>query len=249
MTEKNAMSAYRVARSLWSTLLPVRVRDALWSAMPRPARKLKIAAVRSLARGARHDEIYDGEYYQRLVEPTMADSCRAMADSIVRDLDPRRVIDLGCGTGLLLLALREAGIAATGLELSAAALRICRTRGLNVIAFDIEQDAPPPIEADIAISTEVAEHLPASCAERFVDLLCSMAPRVVFTAAEPSIGSTDHVNEQPTSYWIEKFARRGRAPDEAMTQRWRSEWKRRGVAPCFHSSLMVFTPSASAALL
>jgi len=246
VTEESTMSAYRVARSLWSTLLPVRVRNALWSAMPRPARKLKIAAVRSLARGADHDEIYDREYYERLVDPTMADSCSAMAASIMRDLDPRRVIDVGCGTGLLLMALRDAGAAATGLELSDAALSICRSRGLDVRTFDIERDSPPAVDADVVISTEVAEHLPSSCADRFVDLLCALAPRIVLTAAEPSIGSTDHVNEQPTSYWIERFAARGRRLDESLTAKWRDEWRRRRVAPCFHATVMVFTPAASA---
>jgi hypothetical protein len=59
----------------------------------------------------------------------------------------------------------------------------------------------------MAISLEVAEHLPESCADQFVDALVRAAPIVVFSAAIPHQGGINHINEQLQSYWKEKFAR------------------------------------------
>jgi hypothetical protein len=55
-----------------------------------------------------------------------------------------------------------------------------------VIQFDLENDTlPSDYITDIALSTEVAEHLPKSYADHFVDTLCSIANNIVITAAEP----------------------------------------------------------------
>ena len=57
----------------------------------------------------------------------------------------------------------------------------------------------------MAISLEVAEHLPEDCADQFVGALVRAAPIVVFSAAIPHQGGVDHRNEQRQSYWREKF--------------------------------------------
>jgi len=56
-----------------------------------------------------HDLIYDEAYYLNTVEPSAAKGASVMALAIVRDIFPRNVIDVGCGTGALLAALREQG--------------------------------------------------------------------------------------------------------------------------------------------
>ena len=171
----------------------------------------------------------------------MAHSAGAMAATIVEAFKPRTVVDVGCGGGHLLSALRDRGVSVKGFEYSAAALEICRSKGLDVQQLDLERDTPPDIHVDVVISTEVAEHLPASCADRFVDVLCRLSNTVVLTAAEPSGGGTDHVNEQPNAYWIEKFRQRGFRFEEELSRRWRQSWREVGVAHCFENSLMVFT--------
>jgi hypothetical protein len=59
------------------------------------------------------------------------------------------------------------------------------------------------------MSLEVAEHLPASAANGFVDTLTRLAPVVLFSAAIPHQLGDGHINEQWQGYWIEKFAARG----------------------------------------
>jgi len=49
---------------------------------------------------------------------------------------------------------------------------------------------------DLAVSMEVAEHLPEQVSEPYIDLLTRLSRVVVFTAARPGLGGSDHVNEQ-----------------------------------------------------
>jgi hypothetical protein len=59
---------------------------------------------------------------------------------------------------------------------------------------------------DLAISLEVAEHLPRRSASGFVRSLCQLAPIVLFSAAVPGQGGEHHVNEQWPEYWRQAFA-------------------------------------------
>jgi SAM-dependent methyltransferase len=189
-----------------------------------------------------HDAIYDSDYYEKTVEGPAVRSAGRIADSILGDFKPASLIDVGCGTGALLDALRERGCEVFGLEYAEAALRYCHNRGLNVAKFDLERDVFTENRTfDVAVSMEVAEHLPERVADRYVDLLISLSRIVVFTAAPPGQPGTDHVNEHPPSYWISKFQRRGFEHLEELSERWRETWKAAGdVSSWYHQNLMIF---------
>jgi SAM-dependent methyltransferase len=70
-----------------------------------------------------HDAIYDSDYYASSVEDPAARSAEAISESILLDLQPSTVVDVGCGTGALLEALRRRGCQVFGFEYSEAALR------------------------------------------------------------------------------------------------------------------------------
>jgi hypothetical protein len=74
-------------------------------------------------------------------------------------------------------------------------------------------------EFDLALSLEVAEHLPPASAEPFVDSLAALAPAILFSAAIPFQSGTHHVNEQWPEYWVERFARHGYAAIDCIRQR------------------------------
>ena len=120
------------------------------------------------------------------------------------------VVVVGCGTGEWLSVFAETGAAdylgIDGPWVDPAALRIPRER---FMATDLA--APPPINRrfDLALSVEVAEHLPESSADTFVATLTSLAPVVAFSAAIPGQGGTSHINEQWPEYWAAKFQARG----------------------------------------
>jgi SAM-dependent methyltransferase len=235
-------SPYSVTKRIYHSLIPARLRDRIYFLTPAPLKKVKKWGLHLLARGARHDEIYDADYYKNIIEPTMQRSSQIMAQTIAAELKPGSVVDVGCGSGNLIEALRQRGVASVkGLEYASAGVERCRQRGLDVRQFDILKDSADGLKAELVISTEVAEHLPESAADRFVDLLCGISDLIVHTAAEPSdhIG-TDHINEQPRQYWIDKFTKRGRVLDDAHSNRWRTQWKDAGVAYCFYSTVMIF---------
>ena len=159
------------------------------------------------------------------------------------------MVDVGCGTGALLAELRDAGCEVTGLEYARAAREICLERGLDVHAFDIINDAINDSRTyDVVVSMEVAEHLPEQAADRYIALLTRLGKTIVFTAAPPGQGGTDHVNEQPQEYWIEKFHSRNHALDWTLTSRWRESWKLSGeVQSWYYNNLLVFRNAPKAA--
>jgi SAM-dependent methyltransferase len=212
--------------------------------MPGPLLSVRQRLLARLERRAERHELYDDWYYDNVVDPLMQQSAEAIALSLDRELGPRSAIDVGCGTGVLLLALEQRGVRCLGFDAADAALDRCRQRGLAVRRLDIEREAIPPERADLVVSTEVAEHVPEPAADRFVDLLVALAPVAVLTAAPPGSSGKDHVNEQPNEYWIAKFQARDRAYDRELTLRLRAEWRTAGVDEAFFGSLMVFRHKA-----
>jgi len=194
----------------------------------------------SSQRIARHQEIY-GEHYYREIGPTSLQASEVIAQRIVAEFHPHSVIDLGCGTGAMLDALRLRGVRVKGFELSETAVAICRRQGLDVERFDLVSESMRPGQVcELALSTEVGEHLPCSAADRYVALLCALAPVIIFTAATPGQGGLDHINEQPHAYWIEKFARFGCVFQEEKSLTWRKEWRSREIPFWYHQNLMIF---------
>lgn len=219
-------------RNLYSSVLPAAIR-----------RSSVVVSLKQRLLG--HDGIYDAGYYESTVEGPAVRSAGTIADSILEEFDPKSVVDVGCGTGALLLALRERGCEVFGLEYSKAALEYCWGRGLRVQRFDLERDALDHAPTfDVAISMEVAEHLPEAIADRYIGLLTRLSHQIVFTAAQPGQGGSDHVNEQPRAYWIEKFTLRGFSLDGAITDRWRETWRASGRVESWYSdNLLVFKTS------
>jgi hypothetical protein len=74
-------------------------------------------------------------------------------------------------------------------------------------------------EFDLVMCLEVAEHLPPDSADALVDSLIRLGPIVLFSAAIPSQGGTNHVNEQWPEYWADRFEARGYPVVDAIRHR------------------------------
>lgn len=227
-----ASSAIRIIKHLCRKSIPLSIRKSSWII------KLKQQVYC-------HNLLYDSDYYKCDVDDPAIRSVGTMSESIYSEFKPKSIIDVGCGTGALLDALRKRGCEVCGLEYSEAALRLCRAQHLPVMKFNLERDLFTDQRVfDVVISTEVAEHLPARVADRYIRLLARLSSVIVFTAAPPGQGGrvgTDHVNEQPPSYWIAKFHQRGFKHHDALSRTWREKWKAAGdVALCYYQNLMIF---------
>jgi len=140
------------------------------------------------------------------------------------NLKPKRLIDIGCGPGHLMLSLVKEGVDCIGVDISDSALTASRKKGLYVEHFNLtdKEAVLPNGSFDVAISCEVAEHIEAQYAHLFVQRLISAAPTVYITAAEPdpNIGvGLYHFNEQPNSYWIRLFDECGYIYDETASEK------------------------------
>jgi SAM-dependent methyltransferase len=181
-----------------------------------------------------------GERFFAKSERHKGDSATPVAKALVERFAPASVVDVGCGSGCFLAPFAERGVPALGLDRSAAGLRRCAAAGVSARRFDLRVDPPPPERFDLCLCFEVAEHLPPQYADRLVTLVAALAPVAVFTAAPPGQGGVGHFNEQPPSYWIDRFARHGRRLREDDTVALRAAWQRAGVVSWLVSNVMVF---------
>lgn len=223
---------YRILRRSWR-LLPPGLREL------ESVRRLTQPVARSFRE---HNQgLYHDAYFETDVEPAAARAAAVIADSVMTDFAPSSVIDVGCGTGAVLAEFSARGVRTLGLEYSEAGAAKARSRGLTVRTFDVRFDSTAGLGTfEVACCTEVAEHIPAKFADRLAALLAALAPTIVFTAATPGQGGVDHVNEQPHSYWIAKFASSSLELDSARTAAWRAQWKKAGVQDWYWKNLMIF---------
>ncbi|HEY3935330.1 MAG TPA: methyltransferase domain-containing protein [Gemmatimonadales bacterium] len=192
-----------------------------------------------------HDWVYGSRYFAG-IDSDAIQSAPAMADGIVRFCDPHSCIDIGCGTGAFLTAMRDRhSVTVRGLEYGAVAREYCRKRNLDVGTLDLSDSrlAIPPGSVDLVTSFEVAEHLPARLADRFVTLLTSARTTIIMSAAVPGQGGTGHVNEQPREYWIERIERQQFRYDPDGSRRLAEWWVAGGVTWWYSQNIAVYRPA------
>lgn len=150
---------------------------------------------------------------------------------------PRSVVDVGCGTGSWLLAFEKQGVTdSLGLDREEVG-RAFRLSGDRFRPADLSRPLNVGREFDLAVSLEVAEHLPESAAESFVGSLTRLSPLVLFSAAIPGQGGKNHVNEQWRDYWVRLFASRGYQALDPIRGR---VWDDDRVAAFYAQNLMLF---------
>lgn len=193
------------------------------------------------------DHFYDENFYG-FIEETSGRSAPVIARWLVERYRPASVVDVGCGEGAFLAAFRDLGCTGVGLEYADSGLQRCASKGLTASRFDLTRDdLPPDVRAPLCICFEVAEHLPAVFADRLVNVLAAIAPRLAFTAATPGQGGVLHLNEQPHEYWISRFAARGLRFDEAASSAIREVLRHSNVASWYTENMMLFERTAEAA--
>lgn len=137
-------------------------------------------------------------------------SARHIIPFLLGHLHVSSVVDIGCGRGVWVDEWRRSGVEdAWGVDgdyVNADRLVIPKER---FAAYDLSKPIRLGRRFDLGQSLEVAEHIPASKAEVFIDSLVAHSDTILFSAAVPGQGGEFHINEQPYQYWREKFASRG----------------------------------------
>ncbi len=165
---------------------------------------------------------YNSEFYHSYIGESEA-SAASVVPKIMELFKPSAVIDIGCGVGTWLKVFREHGVERLrGLDGSYVKEVDYRIDWSCFRQTNLENpDRPQNENFDLAICLEVAEHIAPDKAEGFVDFLVECADVIVFSAAIPNQGGTDHRNEQWQSFWASKFINRGfYATDLLRSQIW-----------------------------
>lgn len=167
-------------------------------------------------------------YTTNFYEAQRDESRRSAAEllpHVLKLIQPQRVIDVGCGVGTWLSVIREYGIEdVLGVDGDYVNRNMLMIPTDRFVAFDLTQPLQVNGKFDLVLSLEVAEHLPGACAETFVDSLTRLGPVILFSAAIPAQGGTQHINEQWQDYWVKLFQARGYvALDCIRKQVWQNE--------------------------
>lgn len=225
-------SVVQLLKKIWRTATPHSLRRYF------AKNKFKQGLIRQMATNT----IYDDWYFDHAVAPSAKSSAPAFV-RIINDLwSPRSVIDIGCGTGALLFEFKKYGLITFGLDLSDASIQRCLSQDLAVKKFDAGRWDLKSVSSerfDCAICLELAEHIPESCAEQLLNNLTQASDKILFSAATPDQGGTDHKNEQPHEYWINLFRRRQYIFSE-YTFAIRNDLERSHVASFYSSNVMIF---------
>lgn len=137
-------------------------------------------------------------------------SARRILPLVLETTRAHTLADVGSGIGAWAKVAKELGCAVAALDGDWVPREQLLVDPTEFVCIDL---ANPPQglgrRFDLALSLEVAEHIPPTSADRFVAFLTSLAPVVVFSAAVPWQVGTHHVNEQYPGYWAQRFERCG----------------------------------------
>lgn len=154
--------------------------------------------------------LYDRAFYERQQAGSRR-SAEVVVPLVLELLGPvASVIDVGCGVGTWLACFRAHGVAAIyGVDGDHVERSLLQIPQSAFHPWDLAKPFATRRQFDLALSLEVAEHLPESRAAGFVRDLCRLAPVVLFSAAIPGQPGTGHINLQWPDYWAKLFAGQG----------------------------------------
>jgi SAM-dependent methyltransferase len=150
-----------------------------------------------------------GENFYRFLASFAIRSAEQIVSLLSTALPINSVVDFGCGQGAWLNIWRKAGASVMGVDGPYIEQKQLMIDANEFYAADLSLPIDLGRRFDMVQSLEVAEHLPASHACKFISTLTAHGPLVMFSAAVPGQGGEHHVNEQPLEYWREKFRERG----------------------------------------
>lgn len=158
---------------------------------------------------------------------------------IIEQFNPNSMIDVGCGIGTWLKVAKDLGVKEIlGVDGSYVDLKLLKIQSEEFLAKDLRNPFDLNKKFDIGLCLEVAEHLPASSAEIFISTLCKHTDIVVFSAAIPSQGGQNHINEQWPNYWANLFLLNGFRFFDILRPVF---WNNKNVEFWYKQNMFVFT--------
>lgn len=156
------------------------------------------------------DKIYNKKFFQRQCDGSYA-SAREIVPLVLELVEVKSVVDVGCGVGTWLRVFEERGIKdLLGIDAGAVDDDNLAIPKDNFLKKDLRGDFSAGLKKfDLALSLEVAEHLPGKYSRSFVKNLTALSDVILFSAAIPGQWGERHINEQLPAYWKKLFRENG----------------------------------------
>lgn len=126
---------------------------------------------------------------------------------MVKKLDVKRVLDVGCGEGHAMGAFAKLGCKVQGIDGLERNAEMARAFG-PCVTHDLTKGAVEVPGMDLVWCCEVVEHIDEKFLDNLLDTIC-VGKWLAMTHAVPGQDGHHHVNCQPQEYWVEKLALRG----------------------------------------
>jgi len=104
----------------------------------------------------------------------------------------KKILDIGCGEGQLLIMLKGFQYQLYGIDVSKNAIEICKKQGLDVYQKDIENETNFLISVDIIISADTIEHI-LDFYKFFNYINKSLTKSGIFIIATPNSNRIDYI--------------------------------------------------------
>jgi SAM-dependent methyltransferase len=166
------------------------------------------------------------------------ESANAIVPLVLELVQCSSVIDIGCGTGEWLSVFSGNGVTdILGVDGNYVDKDLLQIPGDKFVSFDLRKGFATDRSFDLAVSLEVAEHLPSEYGTTFINSLTKLSPVVLFSAAVPFQEGTDHVNEQWPDYWAEQFRKNDFVPVDCLR---RKLWQNAHIDWWYRQNIMFY---------
>lgn len=171
-------------------------------------RRIRFALWNRLGIG-QFEELYDKEYYNRYLNEKQVQDAKNFNNVVQNQLDPKSVIDFGCGAGRFLISYDKQGIPVLGIDNHKEAIKISPLQDSKLEKHNLQKPYYPKQKYDVAYCIETLEHIPDEYSDVVISSIKRSASTAIVTAATPGQRGTLHLNEKQKEKWIKKFESHG----------------------------------------
>jgi len=166
--------------------------------------------------------LYQGDYFAEGIFET---DYASIANLIFETYQPKTIVEFGCGPGHLTRELDKLNINVTAID-GFSSPDFKNTQRITFSKVDLNDEKALELfladkKFDLAVCTEVGEHLNPVSSEHLIRYLTQSAPVVIFSAAVPGQLGHGHINCQPRELWHDLFSNNGFRLIDSLRQKLR----------------------------
>ena len=182
--------------------------------------------------------LYNEEFIAKSTEDSLR-SANVIVPYLINIFHPSSVVDFGCCAGAWLSVFaKDSKIDIFGVDgeyIDKSKLLINKE---CFMPTDFESEIPAlPHHYDMALCLEVAEHLSDEAGKRLIRRLCQAADVIVWSAAIPQQGGTNHINERWPTHWEKEFKKYDLYANDDIR---REFWNDRRVGFCIRQNILTY---------